>query len=98
MIHKIVSVYDVKAECFAQPVFVQSHGAAVRSFGDAVNEPSKENNFAKYPQDFTLFALGEFDDATGEFTISSPMELAKGISLIEERTPRTLPSPSEEAA
>lgn len=100
MIHKIVSVYDVKAEAFAQPVFVQSHGAAVRSFGEAVNNPAKDNNFAKFPEDFTLFALGEFDDSTGIFTLDkASIELAKGIALLEEgRTRAYNPSPSDDGA
>lgn len=83
MIHRMVSVWDAKAEAFGKPIFVQSHGAAVRSFADAVNSPEKEHDFAKYPQDFTLFAMGDFDDQTGKFTIlRSPLELAKAISLV----------------
>lgn len=98
MIHKIVSVYDVKAEFFGTPVFVKSTGEAIRSFGDAVNSKEKDNNFAKYPQDFILFEIGEFDDATGELTERPAIELVKGINIVEPSTPNTLPSPTEEAA
>jgi hypothetical protein len=83
MLHKIVAIYDTKAEAFSQPVFVQSHGAAVRSFSDQVNGGG-DNNLANHPEDFTLFAFGEFDDSTGVFTIDkAPIELAKAIALVE---------------
>lgn len=63
MISSIVAIYDKKAEAFLKPVVVQSHPAAVRSFGDAVNDPTTE--FYKHCEDFAIFAIGEFDDLTG---------------------------------
>ncbi len=81
MLHKVVSIYDVKAQAFMKPIFVQSHGAAVRSFGDAVNDAQTE--FHKHPEDYSMFSMGEFDDDTGTFTIEkSPVELAKAIALV----------------
>lgn len=81
MMHKIVAVFDHKAEAFLKPVFVQSNGAAVRSFGDGVNNP--ETEFYKHPEDYTIFALGEWDDSNGVFyqseTATTP--LAKAVSL-----------------
>lgn len=91
MIHKIVTVYDSKAEAFSPPVFVQSYGAAIRSFADQING-AEDNNVSKHPEDFTLFGLGEFDDSTGKFTLeTAPSELAKAMTLKE-----TAPLPSSE--
>lgn len=79
-IHKIVTIYDVKAEAFNKPVFVQSYPAAVRSFTEAVNTPESEIN--KFPEDYSLFALGEFDDSTCTFTLdTAPSELVKAIAI-----------------
>lgn len=84
MIHKIVSIYDVKSECFGAPVFVKATGEAIRSFGEAVNDDKKENNFAKWPADFSLFLIGEFDDSTGEVTSQPPEQLVTALSLLDK--------------
>lgn len=79
MIHKIVAIFDRKAEAFLKPVFVQSNGAAVRSFGDAVNDETTE--FHKHPEDYTMFSLGEWNDSTGVFDQFDPIEIAKAITF-----------------
>lgn len=80
MIHKIVAIYDVKAESYHKPIFVQSNGAAVRAFGDAVNDPSTE--FHKHPEDYLMFSLGDYDDQTALFHLDvAPLELAKALAL-----------------
>lgn len=82
MIHKIVAILDRKAEAFLKPIFVQSDGSAVRSFTDAVNDPSTE--FSKHPEDYSMWSLGEFNDATGVF-IADPLNnklLVEGFALL----------------
>lgn len=94
MIHKIVSLYDAKAQVFSQPHFVQSTGAAIRSLQQLINSPEKKSDVAQFPGDFTLFELGEWNDATAEWTIhKGPMELAKCLSLVDD--PREQPLPLE---
>lgn len=66
MVQKVFAVRDSKAQAFLQPFFSVSTGAAVRAFGDAVNEGNSP--LAKHPEDYLLFELGEFDDNTGEFS------------------------------
>lgn len=61
MLLKIFSVYDVKAEAYMQPFFMQSTGQACRSFEDTVNNP--ESVFNKHAADFTLFEIGTFEDS-----------------------------------
>lgn len=58
------SIRDAKAEAFMTPMFFQSKAQAIRSFGDAVNNP--ESDFSKHPEDYTLFTLGLFDPETGK--------------------------------
>jgi len=60
---EIVSVYDVKADVYATPVFVQSQLVAQRSFSDIANV--KDSPINKHPEDYRLFMLGFFDDETG---------------------------------
>ena len=67
MIHKIYTVYDHKAECYMKPFYMRSRGEALRSFADTVNTP--DHPFNKYPEDFTLFECGEWDDEICKFEL-----------------------------
>lgn len=83
MKHQMIAVYDNKAEAFLPPQAVQSNGAAIRSFSDAVNQP--DTAFNNHPSDYALFNVGQYDDATALFTpteTGQPIELSKAINLI----------------
>ena len=61
----IVSVKDTAAGAFGRPVFVPAIAVAIRSFRDEVNRKDSTEDLAKHPDDFELYELGTFDDATG---------------------------------
>jgi len=78
MIQKVFTIYDSKMEAYMQPFFMSQKGQAVRAFTDTVNDPTSQ--FNKHPEDFTLFEIGEYDDATGKFTnLQTPNSL--GLAL-----------------
>lgn len=60
---KVYTVHDAAAGAYLRPFFERSHGAAIRAFTDASLDP--KHDFFKHARDFTLFYVGEFDDATG---------------------------------
>lgn len=79
---KMYSVYDVKAEVFDNTrIFLcTNRGMAIRSFLDAASEQHSTLN--KFPADFMLFELGDFDERTGgivrydaKFPVGSVMDL-----------------------
>ncbi len=72
------SIYDSKAEAYIQPFYSQTTGTAIRSFETAVNENG--HDFNKYAGDYTLFELGEFDQATGEST-ARETQLNLGLAI-----------------
>lgn len=77
---KVYSIYDCKTEAYLQPIYAQSKGAVIRSFSEAVNDP--KTNFAKYPEDFTLFELGDWDDLNAEFILhKTPISIGKAIEF-----------------
>lgn len=82
MILLAFAIRDNKAEAFNTPFFAPTRGLAVRSFQEAVNDPASP--FAKYPDDFTLFQVGSFDDNTGR--LSAEDIPAVVISAIELQT------------
>ena len=77
---RMCSIYDCKAEAWLTPMFFQAKGQAIRSFSDAVNG---ESEFAKHPDDYTLFCLGTFDDSCGEFKLEkTPESLGLGVNFL----------------
>lgn len=67
----IFSVYDSKAVAFLPPFYLPNHALAKRVFSDCANDESHQ--FAKHPEDFSLFCLGIFDDSKGTFEIFQKM-------------------------
>lgn len=81
----ICSVRDSKADAFLQPFFAQSRGVAIRSFSAAAKPAATaeaSHDFAKYPDDFSLFELGTFDQVTGVIDIhDQPVNLGLASQL-----------------
>lgn len=61
----VFSVWDSKAELFSSPMLSVNKGTMMRTLSDVLNDPSHQ--YAKHPEDFVLYELGEFDDQRGEF-------------------------------
>lgn len=70
MILQMFTVFDRAVQAFGRPFFVTHSGAAIRSFTDEVNNPQSE--FHKHPDDYDLYAIGEWDDNTGIFSTFPP--------------------------
>ena len=84
MIHKIYSVYDDAAKAFLQPFFAVTDGLAIRSFTEAVNDPN--TSLSKYPSQFTLFQIGEYEDSDARISIpSTPRSMGLAVEFV--RTP-----------
>lgn len=88
MKRKVFSVYDVKAEAYLQPFFMDTQGLAIRGISECVNDP--EHTFYKHTSDYDLFLLGEFDDSSGQF-IGEKKSLG---NLIEYKTMQEKPTKS----
>jgi len=78
MILKIFTVHDSKAEAYLPPFHMPSRGLVIRAFTESVNDP--KTSFYKYPSDFTLFEIGEYDDQKGTIT-SYTTKQAIGLAL-----------------
>lgn len=64
---KLFTVYDSKTESYGKPFCMLTKGEALRGFADVANDP--QTQISKYPADFTLFELGDWNDANAEFSI-----------------------------
>lgn len=80
----VFSVFDSKAQAFLQPIFATTRGVCLRMFIAAVNDEAHE--FHKFAGDYTLFELGEFDEATGKFVSkATPESLLLAAAALEEK-------------
>lgn len=64
---KIYTVYDSKAEFYMFPFPHRNKGEALRAFADAVNDP--KTTIGKYPSDYTLFEIGDYNEITGDVSM-----------------------------
>lgn len=75
---KVLAVRDRAIDAFGQPMFSPNVGGAVRAFGDEVKRAAEGNQLNKHPEDFDLYIIGDFDDATGELIPQRPEQVAIG--------------------
>lgn len=85
MTQKVFTIHDTKAETFNPPFFQPTHGEAERNFRSAMNDP--KTTFNKYPEDFDLYYLGEYETNSGKFkTLDSPQHMLKGSLVLKSTT------------
>lgn len=63
---QVFSVFDSAVQAYDRPFFARTVGEAMRSWEQVVNDG--QSPMSNHPADFTLFHLGEFDQATGVFS------------------------------
>lgn len=82
MLHEMFSVYDTKAQAYLPPFILPNTQMAQRVFGDCIN--SESHQFHHHPDDYILFHLGAFDDASGKMMPHQPdkVSLGSGIEYI----------------
>lgn len=81
-IKQVCSVFDTASQLFGQPFFVPHTAAAVRSVGDEANRSAADNPLYQHPDDFSIYLLGTFDDATGAFVAHAPEIIARVKDLV----------------
>lgn len=81
MKHLLVAVYDSAARAFLPPVVSPSEAMALRGWSNACNDP--KSDFHRYPEDYSLHVIGEYDDGTGELLPCTPRSLGNAKSQIK---------------
>lgn len=59
----LFSVMDTKVGAFAAPFCCRTKGEAIRSFTEAKRDA--QSMISKYPADYRLYHIGEFDEGQG---------------------------------
>lgn len=85
MRHKVYSVYDSKALVYMLPFYARADGEAVRMFEASIASPGHQ--FARSPADYTLVAIGEYDDDTARFMQFDALEnLGNGVQFMPKES------------
>lgn len=83
MLLNAYTLYDAKALTYSPPFFASAHGAACRMVMDVSADPN--TSVGRHPGDFTLFCVGQWNDATGQLL---PFEVREHISDVAPLAPR----------
>lgn len=78
----ICVVKDAKALVHSMPLYFETEGLAIRSFQDEVNRADEKNAIYRYPEDFRMYVIGEYDSEKGDIlTWPQPELLVDAASL-----------------
>jgi len=93
---QIFTIFDAKAEAFLRPFCLPTVAHARRELAEVMQQPT--GPFVDYPEDFTLFHVGEFDDETGEVQPLIKQESHGNLLLIKNELKLRRQKNAEEAA
>ncbi len=76
----VYTVLDAAAERYLTPFFSGTVEEAIRSFREACS--SEGHQFAKFPEDYSLWKVGEWEAETGVLTPVAGQKLAMATSFV----------------
>lgn len=92
----LFTVFDSAAKLFLPPFEARTAEEAIRRFRTTVNSPESQIN--KYPEDYTLFEVGEFDQESGLLIpLATPHSLGVAITFLEQKVPVRYADSAEDA-
>lgn len=80
---KIYAIYDKKVLFFSQPFFLRNKADALRGLDELVDDV--KTKIHKYPSDYQIFEIGEWDEITGLIaSYEKPLFLEEAASFIKK--------------
>lgn len=76
----LYSVRDEKAVCSYEPQIFKTQVDAIRFFDQAIQ--NKNTMINKYPDDFTLYKIGTFDERTGVIVDAKVEKIVTATEII----------------
>lgn len=72
-------IFDTKVQAYMAPSFMQSEGQMRR----AIYQASKDQNtdLSKYPEDFIVYMVGEYDDQTAKVENNPPVTVGSVLQI-----------------
>lgn len=84
---RLYSIYDSKAEQFSPPQVYHNDMLALRAFEGIVNDDKML--IKKYPEDFTLYYIGNLSDSDGRYYVENcdqsciPIMVGRAIEYVQ---------------
>lgn len=82
---EIFAVRDVISDTYGRPFYSPNVASGVRSITMEVNNAHMDNMLHTHPDDFELYHLGQFNDATGTFEPFQQPKFLLRMSSVSER-------------
>lgn len=85
---RLYSIYDSKAEQFSPPQVYHNDMLALRAFEGIVNDDKML--IKKYPEDFTLYYIGNLSDSDGRYYVENcdesriPVMVGRAIEYVRD--------------
>lgn len=80
---KIFAIFDKKALFFTPPFVNRNKAEGLRTFDELVND--SQTRFNKYPSDFQIFELGEWDERTATIIVHpKPLFLEEAMAFVKK--------------
>jgi len=76
----VFTVYDSAARKYLEPFFAETVEVACRMFRALVNKEGHQ--FNRFPEDYTLFHIGSYNDDEGQLSPISPHSLGVGLTYV----------------
>lgn len=83
MIYQVYSILDVRVGCYNPPYFAKTDAEAERMF--EASRMDRETMINKFPADFILVKLGQYEDLSGTFETHAP-QIAEGVARVAPAT------------
>lgn len=97
MLINAYTLYDAKALTYSPPFYCGAHGQAVRAVMELVQDLN--TTVGRHPADFTLYCVGQFNDAVGCLLPADVREhIADVTSLLPKRQPDFFNGPETASA
>lgn len=78
----VFTVYDSAARRYLEPFFAETVEVACRMFRALVNKEGHQ--FQRFPEDYTLFHIGEYDAETGMLlALPAPHSLGVAVTFVQ---------------
>ena len=77
--NNIYTVQDAKAAAFLGPFFASNDQLAIRQVAAAVTDV--HSMFFKFPEDYTLYRIGRFDELTGAIEGHEPEAIMSCLQM-----------------
>lgn len=82
---RIFTVHDSKADAYLPPFYMRTKGEAIRAFETTVKDTNSQ--FNKYPADYTLVELGEFDEQSASICCHEKPLILENASTFSKQIP-----------